>query len=82
VDDSRPSATRRPRYGVDAPALPAALGAVGVACCLTAARSQPARIALSTAGTVLLTHASVYMHTTLRGKLRIWDRILERRTPR
>jgi SAM-dependent methyltransferase len=77
VYDFRPSAPWRPRYGVDAPAVPAAVGAAGVACCVAATRSQPARIALSTAGMVLLTHAGVYMHTTLRGKLRIWDRILD-----
>jgi ubiquinone/menaquinone biosynthesis C-methylase UbiE len=31
-----------------------------------------------TAGTVLLAHTGVYLHTTLRGKLRVWERELDR----
>jgi hypothetical protein len=53
------------------------LGAAGVACCLAAGRWRPVRIAMATAGTVLLAHAGVYLHTTLRGKLRIWERVLD-----
>ena len=71
-----------PRYGVDAPAFPAVLGAAGVACCLAAARHRPGRVALAAVGTVLLANAGVYLHTTLRGKLRgklrIWERELDR----
>jgi SAM-dependent methyltransferase len=67
-----------PRYGVDAPAIPAVLGAAGVACCLAAARRRSGRIAMAAAGTVLLANAGVYLHTTLRGKLRIWERELDR----
>lgn len=70
--------TQRPRYGVDAPAVPAVLGAAGVARFLAAVRRQPGRIALAAAGTVLLANAGVYLHTTLRGKLRIWERELDR----
>lgn len=69
---------RQPRYGVDAPAVPAALGAAGLACCLAAARWRPGRVALAAAGTALLANALVYLHTTLRGKLRIWERELDR----
>ena len=67
-----------PRYGVDAPPVPAVLAAAGVACCVAAARRRPGRIALAAAGTVLLASAGVYLHTTLRGKLRIWERELDR----
>jgi SAM-dependent methyltransferase len=69
---------RRPRYGVDAPALPAVLGAAGAACCLASARSRPRRITTAAVGTVLLASTGVYLHTTLRGKLRIWERELDR----
>ena len=75
---SRPPALLRPRYGVDAPAVPAVFGTAGAACCLAAARWQSGRIAMAAAGTVLLANAGVYLHTTLRGKLRIWERELDR----
>jgi ubiquinone/menaquinone biosynthesis C-methylase UbiE len=32
---------------------------------------------MATAGTVLLAHTGVYLRTTLRGKLRIWERVLD-----
>jgi ubiquinone/menaquinone biosynthesis C-methylase UbiE len=32
---------------------------------------------MATAGTVLLGHTGVYLHTTLRGKLRVWERVLD-----
>lgn len=69
---------RWPRYGVDAPGIPAVFGAAGVACWLAAAWWAPGRIALAAAGTVLLGLTGVYLHTTLRGKLRIWERELDR----
>lgn len=53
--ESRRSGLRRPRYGVDAPAVPAVLGAAGVAC------------GAAFAGVLLLANAAVYLHTTLRG---------------
>ena len=68
-ETTRP-ALRRPRYGVDAAPIPAVLGAAGLACCLTAARRRPGRIAMAATGAVLLGNAGVYLHTTLRGKLR------------
>lgn len=77
-NESPRPALRWPRYGVDAPPVPAVLAAAGVACCLVAARRRPGRIAMAAAGTVLLANAGVYLHTTLRGKLRIWERELDR----
>ncbi|GAB7188683.1 hypothetical protein ATKI12_8514 [Kitasatospora sp. Ki12] len=72
---------RGPRYGIDAPAFPAATAAAGLACCLAAVRRaplRPARAALAAAGAALLAHSGVYLHTTLRGKLRLWARELDR----
>jgi len=76
--DSPPPHSQGPRYGVDALPFPVVLGAAGVACCLAAARWRPARLAMATVGTLLLASSGVYLHTTLRGKLRIWARELDR----
>ena len=77
-DESSPLPTVSwPRYGVDALPVPAVLVAAGTACYLAAARRRPYRVALAAAGTVLLANAGVYLHTTLRGKLRIWERELD-----
>ena len=78
ANESPLPAVHWPRYGVDAPAVPAVLAAAGVACCLAAARRRPGSIAMAAAGTVLLANAGVYLNTTLRGKLRIWERELDR----
>ncbi len=69
---------RRPRYGTDALPVPVLAGTAGVACCLAAARWRTGRIATATAGAVLLANTGVFLHTTLRGKLRIWERELDR----
>lgn len=69
---------QRPRYGVDGPAFLAGLGVAGVTCYLAAIRGRRGRIATATAGTVLLGHAGFFLHTTLRGKLRIWEQELDR----
>ena len=47
-----------------------------MACCRAAARRRPGtgRVALAVSGTVLVASAAVYLHTTLRGKLRVWER--------
>ena len=66
------------RYGVDAAPVPAVLGAVGVACGLAAGRVRSGRIAAGTSAAVLLATTGVYLHTTLRGKRRVWDRELDR----
>ncbi|WP_328982403.1 methyltransferase domain-containing protein [Streptomyces mirabilis] len=76
-DDSPQPRFQQPRYGVDAPAFPATLAAVGTACCLAAGRWRPARSAMVTTGTVLLASTGIYLHTTLHGKLRIWRRELD-----
>ncbi|MFF2127324.1 class I SAM-dependent methyltransferase [Streptomyces olivochromogenes] len=76
-DDSPLPRFQRPRYGVDAPAFPATLAAVGAACCLAAGRWRPGRNAMATAGTVLLASTGIYLHTTLHGKLGIWRRELD-----
>ncbi|MEV6346329.1 class I SAM-dependent methyltransferase [Actinoplanes sp. NPDC051851] len=67
----------RPHYGIDAPPLPFVLGAAGAACALAALRLPAARTPLALAGAVLLAGAGVYFHTTLRGKFRVWDEILD-----
>ena len=67
-----------PRYGVDAPAVPAVLAGTGVACSLLAAKRRRARIPMAAAGAVLIANAGVYLHTTLHGKLRVWERELDR----
>ncbi|MEU6233515.1 class I SAM-dependent methyltransferase [Kitasatospora sp. NPDC047058] len=76
-NDSPQPPLRRPRYGVDAPAFPATLGAAAAACYLAAGRWRSGRAALLTAGTALLAHTGVYLHTTLCGKLSVWARELD-----
>lgn len=76
--ESPASAGQQPRYGIDAPGVPVLFAAAGAACCLAAAARWPGRIPLAAAGTILLANAAVYLHTTLRGKLRIWERELDR----
>lgn len=66
-----------PRYGVDAPPFPAAMGAAGIACLLAATRWRRGRAPLAVAGGLLLAQAGSFMHTTLRGKHRIWRRELD-----
>ena len=69
---------RRPRYGVDAPGFAAVNAAVGLAGCLAAVRPRRGRRTMAAAGALLLSSTAVYLHTTLRGKLRIWARELDR----
>jgi SAM-dependent methyltransferase len=78
LNDFPPVPLRWPRYGVDAPAIPAVNTAVAVACFLAAARLRHGRIPMAAAGTVLLAFTGIYLHTTLRGKLRAWERELDR----
>ena len=68
----------RPHYGIDAPPIPALLGAAGVASILAAAHWHTGRPALAATGALLLAGTGIYLHTTLRGKLRAWDGILNR----
>jgi SAM-dependent methyltransferase len=68
----------RPHYGIDAPAFPAVLGLAGVASVVAAAGRRSGRVPLAAAGAILLGGTGIYLHTTLRGKLRAWDAILDR----
>jgi SAM-dependent methyltransferase len=68
----------RPRYGIDAPPIPAVLAAAGTLCCAAAARWRTGRIATATIGAALLAQSGCFLHTTLRGKHRIWQRELDR----
>ncbi|MFD4613487.1 class I SAM-dependent methyltransferase [Streptomyces sp. NPDC058440] len=77
ANDDRLARPPRPRYGVDAPSFPALLGAAGTACCLASGRWRRGRTATATAGAVLLAGTGVYLHTTLRGKVGIWERELD-----
>jgi ubiquinone/menaquinone biosynthesis C-methylase UbiE len=54
------------------------LGAAGAGCCLAAVRWRTGRIATAILGTVLLAQSGCFLHTTLRGKHRIWKRELDR----
>lgn len=69
---------RRPRYGVDAAPVLVTVGAAGVACFAAAARRRPGRVAFAVSGALLMANAAIYLHTTLRGKLRVWERELDR----
>ena len=72
---------RSPRYGFDAPPIPAALGVAGVACGLAAARSgrtAPVRVGQAAVAALLLAQSGLFLHTTLRGKRRVWARELDR----
>jgi SAM-dependent methyltransferase len=63
---------------VDAPAVPVVNAAAGIACGLAAARWRPGRPALVPGSAVLLAFTGGYLHTTLRGKLLVWERELDR----
>ncbi|MEO3924990.1 class I SAM-dependent methyltransferase [Micromonosporaceae bacterium B7E4] len=68
----------RPYYGIDAPPIPALLGAAGVASALAAASRRTGRTTLAVTSAVMLAGTGIYLHTTLRGKLRAWEEILDR----
>jgi len=76
------SVRSRPFYGIDAPPIPALLGAAGAACAVAARRrgNRAGRAALAATSAVLLSGTGIYLHTTLRGKFRAWDAILDRAT--
>ncbi|GIE85570.1 class I SAM-dependent methyltransferase [Actinoplanes regularis] len=68
----------RPHYGIDAPPIPALLGAAAVASAAAATRWHTGRTPLAVTSAVLLAGTGIYLHTTLRGKLRAWEEILDR----
>lgn len=65
-----------PTYGIDAAPLPALLGAAGLAAAVGGVRRRSARLGLVSAA--LLSMTGIYLHTTLRGKFRVWERELDR----
>lgn len=73
--DAAPSGRARPlRYGIEAPYVPAGLAAGGL---ILVAASGQARWLL-VPGAVLLAQAVLYLHTTVYGKIRVWERELDR----
>lgn len=66
---------RQGRYGIDAPYAPAGMLA-GAAACLAVAVFAHVRQLWPTA-IILLVLASVYLHTTLRGKFVAWRKLLD-----
>ena len=76
---ARRSNTGRPRglrYGIDAPYVPAALGAAGMVAVvlgLVVSGSQWWFVV----GFVFWLQAAVFLHTTLRGKFVVWERLLD-----
>jgi SAM-dependent methyltransferase len=69
---------RRPTYGVDALPVPVAMGLGGLAGGLAALRWPRGRAPMAAAAAFLLANAGIYLHTSLRGKLRVWERELDR----
>ena len=64
------------RYGIDAPYVPAILGVVAIGC-LVAGFVIGSAGWLVVVGAVFALQVLVFMHTTLRGKLRAWRRLLD-----
>ena len=67
-----------PAYGVDALPVPIAMGIAGGVCGLGAAWWPKRRTSLAVVGGFLLANVGIYLHTSLRGKLDIWERELDR----
>ncbi len=67
---------RGARFGIDAPYVPAGLVTVGVA--LVVAGFVISKAAwLWVVGAFFIAQSLIYLHTTLRGKFRAWDRLLD-----
>jgi SAM-dependent methyltransferase len=76
-----PLPARRGRYGVDAPYVPIALGAVGVVLLavglgLVVAGVGPWAVAPVLAGLFFLASTGSFLYTTLAGKFAVWERLL------
>lgn len=75
---SRPS--RQPaglwRYGIDAPYVPGILGIVAIGC-LVAGATLSGQSWLLVVGAVFAVQVLIFMHTTLRGKLKAWQQLLD-----
>lgn len=66
---------RKGRYGIDAPYVPMLMIAGTLVCVGLIVFAQMAQLWIT--AVILLTLASVYLHTTLRGKFRIWRTLLD-----
>lgn len=64
------------RYGIEAPYVPVGLGAGSIACFVLAALSR--NWVWLVVAIILLAQFALFLHTTLRGKVKIWNRELDR----
>lgn len=62
-------------YGIDAPYVPALLGAGALVCALLAVVGRNVVFAIVAA--VFLAETVIYLHTTLRGKFVVWEGLLD-----
>jgi SAM-dependent methyltransferase len=75
--------TGRATYGVDAPGVPLGMGAgglvlVGVGLAAAASGAGAGAVAGPLLGAaLLLASTALYLHTTMRGKLQVWDELLD-----
>lgn len=76
VTEARGWFARALPYGIEAPYVPGALGAAGAACCAIARWRRAPWMAVL--GMALLAQTGLYLHTTMRGKVRLWRREIER----
>jgi SAM-dependent methyltransferase len=65
----------RAHYGIDAPYVLAVFGLIGVTAVVTGVLASATW--LIGVGVVFLLEVAVYLHTTLRGKFRLWERLLD-----
>ncbi len=75
---ARPAATgprRHARYGIDAPQVPALLAAATVVFIVIGVVAGS--IVLVIIGVIFAVQTAIYLHTTLRGKFRVWHRLLD-----
>jgi len=65
----------RAHYGIDAPYVPVVLGLIGVIAVVAGVLVSATW--LIGVGVVFLLEVAVYLQTTLRGKFRLWDKLLD-----
>jgi arsenite methyltransferase len=73
---SKTAAAARPsvlRYGIEAPYVPIGLTAAGVLCLVLGFFSPW----LFIVAVIFLVQAALYLHTTIRGKLLVWEDLLD-----
>jgi arsenite methyltransferase len=76
MSGSDPHGRGRASYGIDAPYVPSILATVGVVL-VVAGVLIPNNAWLWIVGAFFIAQALVYLHTTLRGKFRAWNRLLD-----